>query len=165
MSGKKRRSFEPGHRPKFLVIVDSSEECSRAVRFAARRARHINAGLVMLSVLDPSEFQQWLGVGNLIRAEAEQEAQGLQDVFGADVRLLAGIDPERVIRTGSKAAEIIKLIDEDEDISFLVLAAGTGKEGPGPLVSQLAGKASAAFAIPVVVVPGALSDEEIDALA
>lgn len=165
MSGKKRRSFEPGHRPKYLVIVDSSSECSRAVRFAARRARHTSAGLVLLSVLDPSEFQQWLGVGALIRAEAEQEARGLLEYFCNEARTLAGIDPERIVRAGAKATEISKLIDEDEDISFLVLAAGVGKDGPGPLVSSLAGRASAAFAIPVVVVPGGLTDEEIDALA
>jgi hypothetical protein len=44
----------------------------------------------------------------------------------------------------------------------LVLAAGTGKEGPGPLVSNLA-KTAGTFPIPVAVVPGHLSDEDIDA--
>ena len=60
---------------------------------------------------------------------------------------------------------ITKLIKEDEDISFLVLAAGTGKEGPGPLVTTIAGKAAATFPVPIVIVPGSLTDEEIDALA
>lgn len=165
MAGKKRRSFEAGHRPKFLVIADSSEECGRALRFATRRARHTNAGLVLLHIIDSSDFQQWLGVGDLMRAEAQQQAEALLDAFCAEARRLDGVDPERIIRTGGKTAEIVGLIEEDEDISFLVLAAGTGKDGPGPLVSMLAGKASAAFAIPVVVVPGGLTDEEIDALA
>ena len=73
--------------------------------------------------------------------------------------------PSRSIRVGNRADEIIKLINEDEDISFLVLAAGSGKEGPGPLVSSLAGKAAASFPVPIVIVPGSLTDEEIDALA
>jgi hypothetical protein len=70
-----------------------------------------------------------------------------------------------VTRVGSKVEEIVKLIEEDEDISFLVLAAGIGKDGPGPLVSTLAGRTSSTFPIPVVIVPGGLSEEEIDALA
>ena len=37
--------------------------------------------------------------------------------------------------------EIHKLIEEDQDIAILVLAAGAGKEGPGPLVASIAGKA------------------------
>ena len=42
-----------------------------------------------------------------------------------------------MIREGDPAEEIVKLIDEDADIGILVLAAGTVKEGPGPLVSSL----------------------------
>ena len=67
-----------------------------------------------------------------------------------------------MIREGDPAEEILKLIDEDEDIGILVLAAGTGKEGPGPLVSSL-GKSAGAFPIPVAIVPGHLSDEDLDA--
>ena len=43
-----------------------------------------------------------------------------------------------------------------------ILAAGTGKEGPGPLVSNLA-KTAGTFPIPVAIVPGHLSDDDIDA--
>ena len=82
-----------------------------------------------------------------------------------NARDAAGVEPEQVIRVGERAATIIGLIDEDEDISFLVLAAGASKDGPGPLVTTLAGRAASTFPIPIVIVPGGLSDEEIDALA
>jgi hypothetical protein len=59
---------------------------------------------------------------------------------------------------------MLKLIDEDEDIAALILAAGTGKEGPGPLVSSLA-KTAGDFPIPVAVVPGHLSDEDLDTMS
>ena len=95
----------------------------------------------------------------------EEEAQKRLEDAASEARSAAGVEPEQVIRVGNRADEIIKLIDEDEDISFLVLAAGTGKEGPGPLVSTLAGKAAATFPVPIVIVPGGLTDEEIDALA
>jgi nucleotide-binding universal stress UspA family protein len=77
---------------------------------------------------------------------------------------VVGITPERVIREGEKAQQILELIDEDEDIAILVLAAGTGKEGPGPLVANLA-KSAGTFPIPVAIVPGDLSDEDLDALS
>jgi hypothetical protein len=59
---------------------------------------------------------------------------------------------------------MLKLIDEERSISILVLAAGTDKKGPGPLVSQLAGKQSGSLRIPITIVPGNLSDDDIDAL-
>ena len=56
------------------------------------------------------------------------------------------------------------MIEDDEDIAILVLAAATGKEGPGPLVSSLI-KNAGEFPIPVAIVPGNLSDEDLDAVS
>lgn len=166
MSGVTRRSFEAGHRPKFLVVIDDTTECGRAIRFAARRCARTGARLIMLGVVDPPDNFEWLGVGEALRAEAEAQASALLDGAAASARDAApGIEPERVVRVGEKAASIQALIQEDEDISFLVLAAATGNSGPGPLVTGIAGKLSATFAVPVVIVPGSLEDEAIDALA
>lgn len=162
---KRRRSYETGHRPKFLAVVDDSEECAKAVRFAARRCARVGAAIVLLGVVTPPEHETWLGVGEVMQAEAEAEAEKLLDQATAAVRSLAGLEPERIVRTGDKADEVVKLIEADEDISLLVLAAGAGRDGPGPLVSGIAGKSAAAFPIPVAIVPGHLQDEEIDALA
>lgn len=162
---KRRRSYETGHRPKFLAVVDDSPECAKAVRFAARRCARIGASIVLLGVVTPPADETWLGVGDMVQADAEAEAQELIDAAAAAVRSLAGLEPEKVVRTGAKADEMVKLIEADEDISLLVLAAGTGRDGPGPLVSALAGKGAGTFPIPVAIVPGHLADEEIDALA
>jgi nucleotide-binding universal stress UspA family protein len=161
----KRRSYEAGHRPKFLVVVDETPECERALRFAARRVTRTAASLVLLGVVSPPDNFEWLGVGDALRAEAEDEAQERLEAAASAARSAAGVEPEQVVRVGDKAEAILDLINEDEDISFLVLAAGIGKEGPGPLVSSLAGKAASTFPVPVVIVPGSLTDEEIDALA
>ena len=161
----KRRSYEAGHRPKFLVIVDETPECDRAIHFAARRVARTGASLIMLGVVTPPDNFEWLGVGDAMRAEAEDEAQERLEAAAAAARSAAGVEPEQVVRVGDKAEAILDLIKEDEDISFLVLAAGTGGEGPGPLVANLAGKAASTFPVPVVIVPGGLTDEEIDALA
>ena len=71
-----------------------------------------------------------------------------------------------MIREGKTAEEIIKLIAEDEDIAILVLGASLDAKGPGPLVSSLAaGNAAGGFPVPITVVPGKLSLEDIKAIA
>ena len=162
---RKRRSFEPGHKPKFLVVVDESPECDRAVYYASRRAVRIGGGMVMLNVIETEDRnQQWLGVADIMRAEAHEHANALLDQYAARANGVAALTAERVIREGNTAQEILNLIDEDEDIAALVLAAGTGKEGPGPLVSGL-GKTVGTYPIPIAIVPGQLEDEELDAMS
>lgn len=165
MLGKRRRSNETGHRPKFLVIVDETEECDRALYFAARRAMRTNSGVVLLAIVDPAGFHEWLGVGDMIQQEAEEAASAMLNRSAMRAREIAGIQPETVTRQGARSEQIIQLIEEDEDISFLVLAASSSSEGPGPLVSTLAAKSSGTFPVPIVIVPGAMSDDEIEALA
>jgi nucleotide-binding universal stress UspA family protein len=164
VSGK-RRSYESGHRPKFLVVVDDTPECPRAIHFAARRAARTGSSMVMLAVVDPPHNFEWIGVGEAMLAEGQESAQKRLEAAAKEARSAAGVEPEQAILVGEKASAIMEIIESDDDISFLVLAAGTSKDGPGPLVSTIAGKAASTFPIPVVIVPGGLSDEEIDALA
>ena len=74
--------------------------------------------------------------------------------------------PEEIVREGVKAEEIPKLTEEDQDIGVLVLGASKDPAGPGPLVTTLAGgRLVGTFPVPITVVPGHLSIEEILALA
>jgi nucleotide-binding universal stress UspA family protein len=134
------------------------------VHYAGMRAKNSNGGLVLLYVIADGDFQQWLGVEEIMRAEAREEAEATLAKVSQSVRERIGIEPEVVIREGTATEQIHAAIEEDRDIAILVLAAGSAKEGPGPLVSSIAGKA-AAFPIPVTVIPDALTDEEIDALS
>jgi len=161
----KRRASEPGHRRKFLVTIDDSPECDRAVYFASRRAENTGGKLVMLFVMEPGDFQHWLGVENIMRAEAQDEARRVLGEFAEKARKWADVEPEMVIREGNRAEEVLKLIEDDEDIAILALAAGTGKEGPGPLVTSIVSRAAGSFPIPITIVPGSLSDEEIQAVS
>lgn len=158
-----RLSRLEGHRRKFLAIVDETPECQRATHYAASRARNSNGAVVLLYVIPAGDFREWLGVEEIMRAEAREEAEAIVAKAAQTVRESLGIEPEIVIREGSAADQINAQIEEDRDIAILVLAAGSAKEGPGPLVSSLAGRA--AFPIPVTVIPETLTDEEIDALS
>ncbi len=119
----KRRSYEAGHSPKFLVVIDDTPECDRALYYASRRALRIGSGVTMLRVIEMHDRNQ--------RETAE---------------------------------EVLKLIEEDEDIAVLILAASAGTEGPGPLVSSLS-QSSGTFPVPVAIVPGHLSDEDLDSMS
>lgn len=160
----KRLSREAGHHRKFLAIVDDTPECETAIAYAARRAQTTGGALLLLFMVEQGEVQHWLGVEEIMREEAQATARAALDAQAAKVRERFGIEPELISREGKATEAIHALIEEDQDIAILVLAASSSKEGPGPLVSTVAGK-GAAFPIPVTVVPGSLSDEDIDAIA
>ena len=147
---------------KFLVVIDKTRECAVALRFATRRAQHTGGRVTLLCAATLPDFQQWRGVEEIMRDEAYAEAETLVQDAAKVVNDLAGIVPELVIRYGLTTECLGQLLKEDPDISILVLASGIAKEGPGPLVSMFG---TAVQAIPVTIVPGNFTDEQIDALA
>ncbi|MEM0936878.1 MAG: universal stress protein [Pseudomonadota bacterium] len=146
---------------KFLVVLDDSRECLNAMRFAAMRAASTGGGVEILSVIPPDEFQHWVGVGDVMRAEARERIEVHFEVFAKWMRDRQGIDPHLVIREGETVPTILKLIREDPQIGVLVLGASTGKGGPGPLVAALT-KASGTLPVPITVVPGEMSKERLE---
>ena len=147
---------------KFLVVVDKTPECRVALRFATRRAQHTGGRVTLMCAATPADFQQWRGVEEIMRDEAHAEAEALLHQAAKVVNELAGILPELVIPYGRVTECLAQLLKQDKDISILVLASGTAKEGPGPLVSMFG---NAVQGIPVTIVPGTFSDAQIDALA
>jgi nucleotide-binding universal stress UspA family protein len=151
------------YRRKFLVVVDESPDCDRAVTFAAHRVKRTGGTVVLLTVIEPVDSQSWLGVDDVLKAEARDEAEALLDQRLARIAKIGNIRTETAIREGMAAEAIEKLVAEDRGIAILVLAA-TG-DGGGPLVSAFANR-SAGTALPVLItiVPASLTDEEIVAL-
>ena len=147
---------------KFLVVVDKTKESAVALRFATRRAQHTGGRVTLLCAATPPDFQQWRGVEEIMRDEAYAEAEGMLHEAAKVVNELSGILPELVILYGHTTECVGQLLRHDQDISILVLASGTGKEGPGPLVSMFGATVQS---IPVTIVPGNFTDEQIDALA
>ena len=149
----------------FLVVVDQSEELQVALRFAARRAQHTGGRVAMLHVIEPADFQHWMTVGDLMREEARSEAEQLLQRLASRVNELTGQLPILYLREGDRRDELLQLIDEEPSIQILVLAANVGQGGPGPLVSALTGRFLSRLRIPMTIVPGNLSDEDIDSIA
>ena len=163
--GTQRLSYETGHKPKCLVVVDDSEEWDRAVYYASRWAVRVGGGVVMLRIIETEDQnQQWLGVADIMRAEAHEDADAALDRAAGRANGIAAITPERVIREGDPTEQILDVIDKDVDIALMVLAANPGPEGPGPLVTMMA-SAVGTFPIPVTIVSGDLTDLDIDCLS
>ena len=146
----------------FLVVVDETEELQIAVHYAARRAAHTGGHVALLYVIEPSDLQHWMAVESLMREERREEAEQLLNKLSQEVLELAGSHPIVYIREGRRRDELLAMLEEEPSISILVLAAGIGPEGPGPLITALMGKALAKLRVPVTIVPGGLSDEQLE---
>ncbi len=148
----------------FLLVVDSSEEFSNALRYVCRRAKRTGGRVALLYVIERAEFQHWLGVGKIMEEERRQEAEELLNVISANVQSKTGKIPLIFLREGDLKDEVLNLINDENSISVLVLGAAVSDEGPGNLVSHITGRLSGKLRVPVTIVPGNLSDEEIDAI-
>lgn len=149
-----------------LCVVDDTDELSVALQFAARRAKRTGAHIGLLYVIEKvREFQHWSSVGDLMQAEAQAEAERVLNRAAAHVSRWCPQPPIFYIREGERRDAVIDQIKEDPSIAFLVLGAATGRDGPGPLVTALTGKWVGQLHIPIVIVPGNVSEAEIESFA
>jgi nucleotide-binding universal stress UspA family protein len=149
---------------KFLVVLDDSRECLNAMRFAAMRAARLGAGVQILAVIQPEEFNHWIGVGEIMREEARERIHAHFEVFAKWMRDKQNVDPELVIREGEPVPEVLRQIEEDGQIGILVLGASAEKGGPGPIVTTLS-RSFGSLPIPLTIVPGELSKEQLAAIS
>jgi nucleotide-binding universal stress UspA family protein len=170
---RRRRALEAGHTRKYLVIVDESSEVEAALYFAAHRisnsnGAHSSGSIILLYVIEPQEFQHWAGVRDMQIEEETTKAKALFRLFRLKLSQAGFQDviSDEVIREGQPHEEILRLIEDDEDVAILILGASVDPKGPGKLVSSLAvGKMVGAFPVPITIVPGNLSLDDLKALA
>ncbi len=149
----------------FLVVVDDTPELRLAIRYACLRAKKTKGRVAMLHVTAQEDMQEWIGVSRLIKEESRQQAEALMQRMAAEVQKLSGAMPVLYFREGDRRDEVMKLIDEEPSISILVLGASTGPKGPGPLVQALTSKYVGRLRVPVTIVPGQLTNDDIDHIA
>ena len=151
---------------KFLVVIDDSPEFEAALRYAARRARSTGGHVVMLRIIPPAASDaHWSGVREEIERQTRAEAEASLNTWAAEALERSGSTPILLVERGEPQGCIRKVVGEDPDIKILVLAAGAG--APGPLVAAVV-KQGAAFTgrkLPVTIVPGELTEKDIEDLA
>ncbi|MEI6800220.1 MAG: universal stress protein [Pseudomonadota bacterium] len=149
---------------KFLVVLDDTRECLNAMRFAALRAAKTQGGVQILSIIPPEEYQHWMGVADLMRAEARERIEAHFEVFAKWMRDRHGINPELVIREGDPEVEILAQVRQDPQVGVLVLGANHDKSGPGPLVTALT-RSAGTLPVPITIVPGDMSKERLESIS
>ncbi|MEP7210063.1 MAG: universal stress protein [Alphaproteobacteria bacterium] len=148
---------------KFLAMSDDSEECRVALVYAGRRAKAVRAGLVVLRCASVPGVGGWIGLDQDINQDAIDAARLKAAEHAKMVEERTGTVPEVIVSDEDPLDAIRKVVEGDPAIRQLVLATGSGRWGPGPLVSRLAkGKALAERPLAVTVVPGDLTDAQID---
>ena len=156
---------EPSGRERiFLVVVDETEEMRVALRYAALRAFHTGGRVALLSVIERPGAQQFAAIEQRMLEERREAAEQLLAKLTTEVQETCGGMPIVYIREGRRRDALFALLDEEPSISVVVLASGTGQEGPGPLITALIGR-TGQLRIPITIVPGGLSDEQLAALA
>lgn len=148
----------------YLVVMDDSSEARSALRFAARRAARTGGSIELLALIPQQEFVQWGGVQAAMEEEARLRAEAMVLQASSSIVEEAGVTPSVLVRQGDPVKALATLLKERDDIAALVLAAAA-EGGPGPLVSHFSGSVAGSLPCPLMIVPGGLSDERIDALS
>ena len=146
----------------FLVVVDDSPEFLVALAYACRRDAKVGGRVAMLYVMEPIEFQNWRAIEELMREERRLDGELILQRHAKEVVRLTGTAPVFYLREGEQRNELLTLLEEDHSITVLVLAAASGPEGPGPLLSHFATSGYARLRIPLTVVPGTLTEAELE---
>lgn len=155
----------PLHDRTFLVVVDDTEEMRAALTFACRRARATNGRVALVRIIEPPEVQHFAFIGKIIEQETREEAEQTLQRMAAEVNRRSGHLPTLYVRQGKPVDELLALVRDEPGISVLVLAAGAGKDGPGPLVTACGHGLGSRLRIPVTIVPAGMSERDIERLA
>ncbi len=147
----------------YLVIVDETEEARIALRFAARRAEKTGGTVNILALVPKQDFVAFGGVQETIEEEARDRAEVLASSAASNLFSESGKMPSIAVRVGDSEKVIREYLSEHAEVAALVLGAAA-EGGPGPLVTHFA-QCSGTLPCPLFLVPGGLSDEEIDRLS
>ena len=148
----------------YLVVIDDSPEARVALRFAARRAAKTGGTVEVLAVVEPQDFVQWGGVQAAIEEEQRLRIEASVAASVGEIMDAAGITPEIVVRQGDRVSTVRGYVGTRVDIAALVLGAAPSGH-PGPLVSDFTGNDAGKLPLPVMIIPGSLTDEQLEALS
>lgn len=148
----------------FLACVANDDHSRTAARFAALRAKNSQGRLDLLHVVAPPEFQHWAAVGALMREEIAAEGQALLESIALEVARFGGVTPRLHLKEGPIGEEILRHLATDPSINVLVVGAAPPETRRGSLISWLAGQLAGQLRIPLVIVPGTLSNAELQGL-
>lgn len=149
---------------KYLVCVDSREESRVGLRLACMKAAARGSAVSLLHVLPPADFQVVGAVADRMREERTQEARKLLDMLTAEAEATYGVKPGAILREGTVGDQILAAVLEDPEVSMLVISIAQQGAGRGTLSTWLAGQLGSKLLVPLLMVPGNLTDQQLQTL-
>jgi nucleotide-binding universal stress UspA family protein len=155
-----------GDEPKrtYLVVIDDSAEARVALRFAARRAAKTNGRIEVLGIVEPQDFVQFGGVQAAIEEEQRLRIEGVVSAAVGELLDESGVEAKIIVQHGEPVRAVRDYIGTREEVAALVLGAAPGGN-PGPLVAGFTGNDAGKLPVPVMLIPGSLSDERLEQLS
>jgi nucleotide-binding universal stress UspA family protein len=147
-----------------LVLVGEAASSRAAVLWAAHWSLRTGDGLMLLHVLEPEQLMNFGAVHDMVRAEQWQTAERVLDELSAEAERVTGKRPLHLIREGSLKRSVRSVLEEQPDLSLLVMAASHREAGPAPLTGYLASRMGSRVPVPLVLVPDSLTGEKIATL-
>lgn len=155
-----------GDEPKrtYLVVIDDSAEARVALRFAARRAAKTQGRIEVLGIVEPQDFVQFGGVQAAIEEEQRLRIEGIVSAAVGEILDESGVDAKIIVQQGEPVKTVRDYIGERDEVAALVLGAAASGN-PGALVANFCGYDSGRLPCPVMLIPGSLSDEQLERLS
>ena len=148
----------------YLVVVDDSAESRVALRFAARRAIKTGGKIEVLGIVEPQDFVQFGGVQNAIEEEQRLRIEGVVSSAVGEILDQSGLEANVIIRQGEAVRTVRDYLEGRDEVAALVLGAAPSGN-PGPLVANFTGNDAGLLPCPVMIIPGSLADERLEALS
>lgn len=150
---------------KLLVCVDNTAHSRVAVRFACSKAKHMDFAVELIHVMNASEYNTntLFGVGDKIRDEKRAEVETIMNSFAEEAQS-CGITPSCIIREGSLGEEIVKAVNEDGNFNMLILGKAPQEASKKDIITQVTSELAGKLMIPMIIVPGNLTDQQIEEL-
>ena len=149
---------------KLLVCVDGSEHSRVAVRYACKEAERLGFKVEMIHVINPSEYNTLFMGGDMLREEKMAEAEALLKEIVKEAKGISSIKPSYQIREGFLSDEVVKAIEEDGNINMLILGKAPETSNKKDFIAVLSAQLISKIMVPMLIVPGNLTDLQIDEL-
>jgi nucleotide-binding universal stress UspA family protein len=145
-------------------VVDDSAESRVALRFAARRAAKTSGRIEVLGIVEPQDFVQFGGVQAAIEEEQKLRIEGVVSSAIGELLDESGVEANIIVQQGEPVKTVRDYIGDRIEVAALVLGAAPSGN-PGPLVANFCGNDAGRLPCPVMLIPGSLSDEQLERLS
>jgi nucleotide-binding universal stress UspA family protein len=148
---------------KYLVCVTDNDESRVALKMACIKAKHHGGKVTVVHVIPPTDGQTLFTVAERLKEEQRSAAETFIKQMCESAFALTGIMPVIDIRDGNVGDEIVCAALEDGDYILMVLGFSESS-GSAALMEWLCAQMGKKLLIPIMVVPGNLTDQQMQSI-